>query len=38
MDPSQGGIRVDETPDISEDACDPDLDERTIWLVTRSNS
>jgi hypothetical protein len=27
-----------ETPDNSEDDCDPGLDERIIWLVTRSNS
>jgi hypothetical protein len=35
---SQGGILFDETPDNSEDDCNPGLDERIIWLVTRSNS
>jgi hypothetical protein len=37
-DLSQGGILVDETPDNIEDDCDPCLNERIIWLITRSNS
>jgi len=38
MDLSQGGIFFDETPDNNEDDCNPGLDERIAWLVTRSNS
>jgi hypothetical protein len=38
MDLAQGEILVDETPYNSEDDGDSGLDERIIWLVTRSNS
>ena len=38
MDLAQGEILFDETPDNSDDDCGPGLDEKIIWLVTRSNS